>query len=265
MNPKLWGYTVKKIMFVIAVMLASSSICHARTYAQVAIGGGYKLVILVANKTAFPWDGTFSLYQGNSNLWAGPWAVNGVSHTGDEDFAVSVNGYDTARLELTSNSGMQTGWLEYYGDGGSSSSEVAVSLFYQFYAGGKLTMTVGGGESEWGDTFYIPIERSASVNTGMAWAPSWSWDTAPFPIIFTLYRASESGGTVYGTKILDYSGQTAKFIDNDDLFPTLKLLENFRGFLKIESQEYIYLDVMRMDVTADGFLFTSTPPDPYTP
>jgi hypothetical protein len=263
MNSNLWRYTLKKLLLLIVAVFALPSICQAMTYAQIAVGGGYKLVILVANKTSFPWEGTFSLYQGNRNPWSGSWAVNGVNHTGDKDFSVNINRYSTARLEITSDSSdVQSGWLEYYGDG-SPTSGVAVSLFYQFYVGGKLKMTVGGGDSEWGDTYYIPIERSALVNTGIAWAPD--WNLSPFKIDFTLYQANESGGTVYGTKSLNYSGQTAKFIDSDDLFPSLKSLDSFRGFLKIESHEVIFLDVMRMDIIADGFLYTSTPPDWITP
>jgi hypothetical protein len=254
---------MKKIMLIIAIMLASTSICHARTYAQIAIGGGYKLVMLVANKNTDTWSGTFSLYQGDGQPWPGEWAVNGVGHTGGEGFPVSVNGYDTARLEITSNSGIQSGWLEFYGDGASFSYDVAVSLFYQYYQDGKLTATVGSGESESSNVFYVPIERSATANTGIAWAPDWI--TSSFTIKFTLYQNGGAGATVYGTKSLDYSGQKAKFIDDDELFPTLKSLGSFRGFMKIESQENIYLQVMRMDKTADSFLYTSTPPDWYTP
>jgi hypothetical protein len=213
---------MKKIMFIIAVMLASTSICHARTYAQIAIGGGYKLVMLVANKTASTWNGTFSLYKGDGQLWPGEWAVNGVSHTGDEGFPVSINSHDTVRLEITSNSGTQSGWLEFYGDGASFSYDVAVSLFYQYYQNGKLTMTVGSGESESSNAFYVPIERSATVNTGIAWAPDWI--ISSFTINFTLYQYGLAGATEYGTKSLNYSGQKAKFIDDDELFPTLKSL-----------------------------------------
>jgi hypothetical protein len=88
--------------------------------------------------------------------------------------------------------------------------------------------------------------------------------TSPFAIKFTLYKEGLFGGIGY-EKTLYYSGQKARFIDDSALFPDLKTGFAFIGILKIESKENIYLEVMRMDITADGFLYTSTPPDYHTP
>jgi hypothetical protein len=78
-----------------------------------------------------------------------------------------------------------------------------------------------------------------------------------------LYLTDESGiGRLYASKTFPYSGHAAQFIT--EIFPEISLA-NFKGFLKLDAEYNVFLEVLRLDSTESGFLLTSTPPDFTTP
>jgi hypothetical protein len=132
---------------------------------------------------------------------------------------------------------------------------------------GKLAMSNGSIEGAPHTTFYFPLEHSAAasagVNTGIAWAPSIDLTPKQFNMTATLYLTDKSGvGQPYASKTFPYSGHDAKFIT--DIFPELNGTD-FKGFLKLQADYSVFLEVLRMDSNQSGFLLTSTPPDYTTP
>jgi hypothetical protein len=219
--------------------------------------------LLVSNKTAFDWTGEFSVYQGHEQTWAGRWWVNGREYTDSDYFAVTVPSYGTAKLVLTGDAAVRVGYMEMYGSGYSSSYDVSIAYFYQYFQGGKLTTSTGSRDADWSKIFYAPVEAAPSVNTGIAWSPSGFLTPESFEMLFTLYIPDETGyGQVHSSKRIDFTGHGALFIN--EIFPELAGT-TFKGYLKIETPEYICLEVLRMDSVEGGILLTATPPDHYAP
>jgi hypothetical protein len=162
---------------------------------------------------------------------------------------------------------VQTGYLFMWGTGASSAYDVSISYFYEYYQGGKLMMSNGSIEGAPHTTFYFPLEHSTTasgtVNTGIAWAPEISTTLPQFNMKATLYLTDASGnGALYASKTIIYSGHAGQFIT--DIFPELSSA-SFNGFLELQADSNIFLEVLRVDTTESGFLLTSTPPDFTTP
>jgi hypothetical protein len=215
---------------------------------------------LVSNKTSFEWAGKFYIYQGSKQKWSGSWAVNGKSYTGSDGFNVIVPGHGTSKLLITGDDTARAGYMEMSASGNSSTYDVSISYFYQHFSNGKMDTSTGSRDADSYKTFYFPVELSATTNTGFAWAPWLSYYN--FEIIATLYVADDSGIVTVYTKTTTFNGHNAQFINQ--LFPELNGTE-FKGYLKLEAPNYFYLEVLRMDNTENGALFTSTPPDTWTP
>jgi hypothetical protein len=236
-------------------MIVLSLPVAAVTYPQLALGGGYQCVVLVSNKTPFEWAGKFYLYQGQKARWSGTWAVNGKSYTGSDGFNIIVPGYGTSKIIITGDDTARSGYMEMSASGSSSTYDVVLSYFYQHFSNGKMDTSTGSPDADSYKTFYFPVEFSATTNTGFAWAPWLSYTN--FEIIATLYVSADSGNVTIYTKKITFDGHKGQFINQ--LFPELNSAD-FRGYLKLESQNYFYLEVLRMDTTENGILFTSIPP-----
>jgi hypothetical protein len=256
---------MRKLWLVPLLILSFEVLAEARTWPQLALGGGYQAVILISNKKSTEWTGQFFPKQGHENAWAGAWRVNGQNYTGQASVNIVVPGYTTTRVVLTGDDAVpvQTGYLFMWGTGPSSAYDVSISYFYEYYRDGKLALSNGSIESAPHTTFYFPLEYSAGVNTAIAWAPEISTTPKEFNMTATLYLTDKSGvGRPYASKTFPYSGHAAQFVT--EIFPELSNAD-FKGFLKLEAQYNVFLEVLRMDSTDSGFLLTSTPPDFTTP
>jgi hypothetical protein len=98
------------------------------------------------------------------------------------------------------------------------------------------------------------------IDTGIAWCPSSrSSDISDqFQILLTLF---DQNGVAVRTKPVTFTGHRAQFISQ--LFADLTA--TFVGHLNIKSQDYMYLEVLRMETTDTGFQLTSTPAVDYIP
>jgi hypothetical protein len=258
---------MRKLWLVPVLLLSFGVLAEATTWPQLALGGGYQAVILISNKRSTDWNGQFFPKQGHEQAWTGTFRVNGQNYTGQPYFYVTVPAYTTIKLVLTGDdAAAQTGYLFMWGTSGSLSSDVSISYFYEYYVNGKLAMSNASIPGAPRTTFYFPLEHSgtasAGVNTGLAWAPEVTTTPKQFNMTATLYLTDKTGlGQLYAAKTFAYSGHTAQYIT--DMFPELSGAD-FKGFLKLDAEYNVFLEVLRVDATDTGFLLTSTPPD-FTP
>ena len=222
------------------------------TWAQFALGGGYECVLLLSNKRDTEWSGRLRLRQGNDEAWSGAWGLDGQDRTGSDEIPITIAPRATVRVCLSGDSAVRSGYLQLYAEGAFSVYDVAPGYFYRYLAGGQLQESVGAGAAPSGRTFWFPVEKNTTSDTGVAWAPDAV--TAPFLIILSLHDGS---GSQLQQKTLTYSGHEAKFVS--ELFEGIP--DGFLGRARIESEQNIHLEVLRLDRTNAGFQITSTPPD----
>jgi predicted choloylglycine hydrolase len=222
------------------------------TWAQLALGGGYECMLLLSNKRETEWSGQLHLRQGNDEGWSGSWSLDGLDRTGSDEIAVTIAPRSTVKMCLSGDSTVRSGYLQLTAEGAFSVYDVAPSYFYRYLAGGRLQESVGSAAAPSGRAFSFPVERTATTDTGLAWAPDSV--TAPFSIILSLYDRS---GSQLRQKTLPYGGHEARFVS--ELFENIP--DGFLGRVRVESEQNIHLEVLRLDQTDSGFQITSTPPD----
>jgi len=247
-----------RAFLLISAVLFFPTITNAITFAQLALGGGYEATLFLTNKSAFKWDGEIKIYQGNNQKWSYPWSVNGKDWSGNAGFSTTIDPKATKKYILRGDSTTRSGYMMITATGTGSSSDVAVAYFYNFYANGSLRDSVGSPQSAWDSKFMFTAEVSSAVDTGMAWCYGSAYAVSPFSIRLTAF--DEAGNTVT-SETVTFDGHAAKFITQ--YLP--KLPKSFTGMILLESQNYISLEILRLELTADGFQLTSTPPDDYVP
>jgi hypothetical protein len=249
---------ITRAFLALSALLVFPNIAKAITFAQLALGGGYEATLFMTNKSAFKWDGEIRIYQGNTQKWAYPWSVNGKDWSGNAGFSTSIDPKATKKYILRGDSTTRSGYMMINASGTSSTSDIAVAYFYNFYANGSLRDSVGSPPSAWDSKFMFTAEVTSTVDTGMAWCYGSAYTASPFGIRLTAF--DENGNTVT-SETFTYDGHAAKFITQ--YLP--KLPKPFTGMILLESQNYINLEILRLEMTADGFQLTSTPPDDYVP
>jgi hypothetical protein len=249
---------MKRLILALALMLVFPIASHATIFAQLALGGGYEAVLLISNKTNYAWTGTVWVMRGYNEEWEGQWAVNGQSFTGMGGVPVALPPKGMVKLRLTGDSTTRAGYLEVSAGAGSRDVGVAISYFYEVRVKGVLQDTTGSPASAYGRRFFFAVERSSAIDTGIAWCPSPPYISNLFPMNLTLY---DQNGAVARQRSYMFMGHEAQFISQ--LFTDLP--SSFVGHLEIDSQDYIYLEVLRMEMNPSGFQLTSTPADNYSP
>jgi hypothetical protein len=155
---------------------------------------------------------------------------------------------------LTGDSGTtQSGYLDIETDSGYE-WDIAVSYAYEVRSAGVLLESVGSSQSAGSWKFTFAVEKAAVRNTAFAWCPASRSSTSPFNVMLTL---SDSSGAVVRQKTVVFNGHQAQLVDQ--IFTDLP--ESFLGYLSIQSDKYIYLEVLRVEQTPTGFQFTWVPPD----
>lgn len=250
---------MKRLLLAFFSLLVFPIASHAAIYAQLALGGGYEAVLMISNKTNAAWTGTVWVMQGYNETWQGQWAVNGQNFTGRSGVPVTLPAKGMVKLRLTGDGTTRAGYLEVRSGVGFRDLDVAISYFYEVRVKGVLQDTTGSPQSAYGNKFYFAVEKTPSIDTGIAWCPSPPYLPEPFPLYLTLY---DQDGRVVRQRTTDFQGHEAKFISQ--LFADLP--SPFTGHLEIEALEgYIYVEVLRMEWNPTGFQLTSTPADSYTP
>jgi hypothetical protein len=82
---------MRKLFLLPLLILSFTAHAAARTWSQLAIGGGYQAVILISNKTGSDWTGQVFPKQGFEKPWAGTWRVNDQNYTGQTFFNVGLS------------------------------------------------------------------------------------------------------------------------------------------------------------------------------
>ncbi len=222
------------------------------TWPQLALGGGYECTILLSNKRDSAWTGHCNLAQGNNETWTGAWSLDGELRSGTGAFSISIPPHSTVKLRLSGDASTQSGYLRLYADGNSTVYDVASSYFYDYLKDGRLQLCTGSAPATSGRVFWFPVERSPSIDTGVAWAPG---DVSgPFPLVVSLF---DHAGTQAQQKTLTFAGHQARFFR--EIFDNVPC--RFLGRMRIESEENIHLEVLRFEQTEAGFQLTATPPD----
>jgi hypothetical protein len=133
---------------------------------------------------------------------------------------------------------------------------VAYSFLYNFSdAQGHLLDSTGIAYQQPKKEFAVPVEKSAQINTGVAWATLFSH----YSIELTLF---DTNGNIVATKTIDGAGHYAHFID--EIFEG-EVPVDFLGMLYVDSDTYINVTALRLEYTNTGFQLTSVPPDDYIP
>ncbi len=207
-------------------------------YPQLAVGGGYEVVLIVNNTGDTTWQGT----------------IEPLLDDGSLDYLtaqVVLQPRETKKLILSGGADAITTGLAIRGDAGSSTSVLAVAYFYNYFAAGVLADSTGVPMGVASSRFTFPVERSELINTGLAIRRLATQTDSP--ITLTLYNAD---GTLF--EEVPAGSDFAHFFDElfDDV-PT-----DFKGSLVAESADEFYLVVLRLQYTQGGFQLTSVPARP---
>jgi parallel beta-helix repeat protein len=226
-------------------------------YPQLALGGdpeAYECIVVVSNKTNFDWRGVLRAFRGNHDGWNVDWEIDGQTQKNTALVSLEILPKGSAQIKISGTSTALPGYLEIDAETGSSDFDVALSFFYNLIntASGELLDSVGVPPGSLGDEFMLPVERSTSVNTGLAWTAA--AETDPFTVTLTLV---DSAGQQVGSTEITYDGHLAKFFT--EIFKGLP--DRFIGRLCIESEEPIYAIGMRLEYSKGGFQLTGVPLD----
>lgn len=220
-------------------------------YPQVALGEGFEGILFISNKNGSTWEGTILPREGNAENWSRPWSVNGDDRSGASSFDLSIGPDSTQKFLLTGDDKVRAGFLEVVGRNGSETADIATSFFYNLFQDNQLVDSIGVPASVRGRRFVFPVEKTSTVDTGFAWAPSLV--TSSFPIDLTLF---DQNGDQVQQETLTYDGHLARFFT--EVFDSIP--DGFIGKVLVEADIDIHLTVLRLELTADGFQLTSVSP-----
>ncbi len=207
-------------------------------YPQLAVGGGYEVILLVNNTSDSAWTG----------------GAEPLLSDGSLDYlrtSIDLGPRETRKYKFTGGPDAVTTGLVIVPDSGSDVSALAVSYFFNFSSGGELLDSTGVPAGTSARKFIFPVEKSAAVNTGLAMRRLPSQGDAP--ITLTLYGAD-------GSKVQEISRGSGLSRFFDELFTGVP--QNFTGSVVAESSGDFYLVVLRLETTTAGFQLTSVPPLP---
>jgi len=216
------------------------------------------MFFLISNTSVNDMTVTVYVSRGAGDIWITPWYFDGQSFLGYSGFNFTLRGSETRKFRLTGSSSVQIGYLEITGMRGmatDATDDLSISYFYNYSENEKLKAVSGSWSATHSKAFYFPVETSSTVRTGIAFAPSRYPSInllSGLPVTITLHRGSESQG-----KTVTFLCHNALFID--EIFPEL-LGTTFTGYVSVTSTNFIYVEVLRMDTTPDGFMLTNTPP-----
>lgn len=213
-------------------------------YPQLAVGSGWMVVVMATNLSPSVWNGRASL-DGETWPASREWSLNGVDYTGHAGFDIQLGPNETRRFVMGRNGPAVEGWFEIREGAASEISDLVVSFFYNFSSRGVLVDSTGVLPSPASRTFRFCVERSASVNTGMAIRRSSA------PLQATLYDQFGQAVSTVG-----FTGDGATFFS--DLFAGLPA--DFLGSLEVASSQPFYLTVLRLEFVPGGFQLTSAQP-----
>ena len=244
--------TMRKVHLILIVLGFCLTLpTYGRTWPQLALGGGYEVVLIVSNRTVIEWNGRFWLLEEKRSPWSGSWEVDGVSQSGNS-FPIRVPGRGTRKVRITGDSTTRTGFLEMFGEGGLPTSGILVQFFFEYNSQGTLADSVAIPETERGNSFVFSVEKGSSVNTGIAWAPASITDR--FLITLSLF---DTEGNAADVVELLFDGHATNFFD--EIFDQVP--GEFLGLVSLKSVASMYVTVLRLEYTQGGFQLTALTPE----
>lgn len=243
---------MSRVLVVCLTLLAAVTSLPAITFSQLALGGGYRCILLVTNRGTVPWEGTVRIRKGNDEIWNTQWSLDGIDQTGNSGFDISLPARGTVKYILSSIDAVpRGGYLEIVAGGSHSTSDISVSFFYNLYLEDQLIDSVSTPQSRLNQRFILPVETGPGLNTGVAWAPFLSSES--FPMQAALFDAE---GAIIDEIDLTFSGHQAQFVN--ELFDNLP--ESFTGSLVVEAAEVFHLTAIRLELTDGGIQLTGVSP-----
>jgi len=237
------------------VFVAWASVAAASAnFPQMALGGGYEVVLLVSNKLDREFSGFLVLQQGNYASWEGAITVNGEPADPDR-IDVDLPARGATRLLIKGDDTLRAGFLTVWGTGENFGGDILVTFFYNLIQGGKLVDSTGIPNSGSLTRTMFSVEKSMFANTGFAWARAFP-GAASFDVTLKLY---DEAGNEVRTKTLTYDGHLSKFFD--EVFDNVP--EEFVGQVRIEAPEGLLVTVLRIEYVDGSFQLTSTPATVY--
>lgn len=279
-------------------------------FPHVVIGGtsdGYAFEVILQVSSIITQETHWIVYLTPTGVqsgesWTGKWAVNGNS-TGDgfdgrypESFTFRLPARGSKSFTIRGDDEIRPGWLwirpsdtgdEPY----STRNALSVSGFLRLKTLGRLTGSIGLSLGQWTkEQITLPVYRSATVNTRIAWTAHStnrmaygsilrSWLESQYPVVFTLYGAKGEEVRREQSTFSQFTHE-ARFLD--EIFPELS--EDFSGTLRISlldtvdepqwltpeewesikakiDQSLVWISgaALRMDTVEQGIMFSSVP------
>lgn len=185
---------MSRVLVVCLILLAAVTSLPAITYSQLALGGGYRCIVLVSNRSNVSWEGGVQIRKGNNETWNTQWSLDGIDQTGNSGFSIELPAHATAKYILSSIDAVpRGGYLEIAAGGSHSTSDISVSFFYNLYLEDRLVDSVSTPQARLNQRFILPVETGPGLNTGVAWAPFLSSES--FPMQAALFDAEASSRT----------------------------------------------------------------------
>ena len=200
-------------------------------YPQLALGGGFEVVLFVSNLNQRRWTGRGELDGGNWPLDR-PWSMDGQDRTGQSGFAIELAPNQTRKFVLSSNGPAVSGWLEIKG-GALTTTSLSTSFFYNFAAAEELDDSTGVPVARRVTGVRVPVELSANLNTGIAVR------RAQDPITFILL--AEDGTRL---QVTSFNRDGTLFLDQ--IF--VDVPEDFVGSLELRSSRPFYATALRQEI-----------------
>ncbi len=222
---------------------------------QLALGDGYRCILIVSNVSERDWQGRARLRMGNDRVWSSPVRIDGQELGPGGQFQMVLDAKENRKYVLEGDQELQSGYLELRGEPGFPTTSLAVSFFYNLSGPTGLLDSTGSPSQPPSTRYLFGVERSATANTGFAWAPF--LDTSDFGIMLQLY---DTDGTLLQTRRLAYDGHLARFFT--EVFENLPA--EFVGLVEIQSEKSLFLTVLRLEFSASGgqtFELTSSLPE----
>ena len=242
---------MKRLLLAAIAALALVSNAQAMTFAQLALGGPYELVLIVTNKTDHNSICQITLKSGNAQTWPSKISMNGGTLMNLGALNLMMGARTTSKTVFAGEAEVRTGYLEINGIDGYSITDFAVNYFYVYRDGKTVIDSTGVPASDSSNRFIVPVERGEACDTGFAWAPYVDPSVpASFDVTFALY---DNRGQLFASVSKRFEGHTATFFSQ--IFQNLPA--SFVGHLRLEAQHRFYFVALRMDSPPGGPQFTA--------
>lgn len=163
--------------------------------------------------------------------------------------------HETKKFVFKGDSTSHSRYFEITAQESSSIADIATAFFYYFVLDDRSQLSTGSAPSVKSDSLIFSVEYNSMTNVGYAICPTYNSGT-PFQIELSIF---DRNGILVAEENIDFIGYFSEFISQR--FPVIQSQSPFIGYVLVESQRNIGLEVLRMDSDPRWFLFTSTPPD----